>query len=272
MASTPKNSKRQTKILDDRARREAERKQRLATNETVNYFKPGVDAASKLGFTDPLGRIDTGALQGMATPGSATYLGQRPKDLQDVISLMNGGLSGLNAVENQGLREQGMKEMDRQYLGQLAELRNMQAKSGVRGASATAQMGGIAKQNDMAKEDLEQNLMLKNIDIQDKRRNDLAGLLGTLGNQEAARGLAAQGQYLDASKYNVEQGNKERNLKIQAGTGLTGTMEANKNSAAMIDLAKKGQVAPYDPNALANKYEEIINKFYGIDPSLVQQQ
>jgi hypothetical protein len=95
---------------------------------------------------------------------------------------MKGGLAGLNSAENQALREQGQREIDRKYKAAVEELQNTARTTGVQSA-ARAGSRNARREAMGAQGDMEQKNLLANIDVQDRRRNDYAS---TLGSAEAA--------------------------------------------------------------------------------------
>lgn len=108
--------------------------------------------------------------------------GQRSAEMKETLDLMKGGLAGLNAPENQALREQAQKEVDRKYQAAVEDFQNQSRLSGMGGA-ARAGMRNARRDAMGAQADLEQKNLLANIDVQDKRREAYAK---TLSGEEAA--------------------------------------------------------------------------------------
>ena len=111
--------------------------------------------------------------------------GQRSAEMQSTLDLMKQGLAGLNAPENQALREQAQREVDRKYKAAVEALQNTARTTGMSGA-AKAGARNARREAMGAQADMEQKNLLANIDIQDKRRNDYAG---TTMDAEAAENL-----------------------------------------------------------------------------------
>lgn len=108
--------------------------------------------------------------------------GNRSAEMQETLNLMKGGLAGLNSAENQALREQGQREIDRKYKAAVEDMQNAARTSGM-GNAARAGARNARRDAMMAQGDMEQKNLLANIDVQDRRRNDYAS---TLGDQESA--------------------------------------------------------------------------------------
>lgn len=120
--------------------------------------------------------------------------GQRSAEMKETLDLMKGGLAGLNAPENQALREQAQKEVDRKYQSAVEDFQNQSRLSGMGGA-ARAGMRNARRDAMMAQGDLEQKNLLANIDVQDRRRNEYAQTLGQQETAEDARYRAAVDAY-----------------------------------------------------------------------------
>lgn len=112
--------------------------------------------------------------------------GQRSAEMKETLDLMKGGLAGLNAPENQALREQAQKEVDRKYQSVLEDFQNQSRLSGMGGA-ARAGMRNARRDAMMAQGDLEQKNLLANIDVQDRRRKDYASTLSDAESSEFDR-------------------------------------------------------------------------------------
>lgn len=125
--------------------------------------------------------------------GRVATAGNRSQDMQDTLSLMKQGLAGLSAPENQALREQGQREVDRKYQLAVEDLQNTARRSGM-GSAARAGMRNARRDAMGAQADLEQKNLLANIDVQDRRRKDYAN---TLGNQEQMEFDRASGALRD---------------------------------------------------------------------------
>lgn len=120
--------------------------------------------------------------------------GQRSTEMQDTLNLMKSGLAGLNAQENQALREQAQKEVDRKYQSAIEDFQNQSRLSGMGGASR-AGLRNARRDALGAQADLEQKNLLNNVNIQDQRRQAYANTLGTQENSENQRYMDAINAY-----------------------------------------------------------------------------
>lgn len=122
--------------------------------------------------------------------------GQRSSEMQSTLDLMKQGLAGLNAPENQALREQAQKEVDRKYKAAVEDFQNQSRLSGM-GSASRAGMRNARRDALGAQADMEQKNLLANIDIQDSRRKDYANTLSEQETNEDQRYRNAIDAYRD---------------------------------------------------------------------------
>jgi hypothetical protein len=148
----------------------------------------------------------------------AATAGQRSEEMKETLALMKSGLAGLNAQENQALREQAQREVDRKYQQSVEALQTATRRSGMGGAER-AGMRNARRDAMGAQADMEQKNLLANIDIQDTRRKDYASTLSDQESSEYDRGADALDMYgrqlTDAEKEEFSQ--KERASTNYAG-------------------------------------------------------
>lgn len=278
MAKDKKKKKNQDKKLN-----------KAATKTVADDIRAGQGLGTELGFNDPLSRLDTNipddqrryleSVMAMSDPSNPAYAGtrsaattdllskaknqmatagQRSADMAEVLNLMKNGLAGLNSQENQAIREQAQREVDRKRQAALEQVSSAARMGGLRGGAKQAGMRSANRDAMMAQADMEQKNLISNIDIQDKRRTGYADSLGRAENSEFDRGNQAmntygnflgdaessefdradrvRGQYgdalndrnnffLDTSKVNLGQERTERAANITGSTGLAGLIE-----------------------------------------------
>lgn len=246
-------------------------------------FNQGNKIVGELGLDQPLSRLDESLIAPLADPRSSAYAGnrsdetkwsiealqkqvensgKRSEEMKKVLGLMEQGLAGLSSQENQALREQAAREVDREYQNAVRQLSQAQAKRNVFGASATAQMRNLNKDRMDTQSKMEQDLLVKNIDIQDRRRGEYAQTLGGQeqsewqrtadsltaygqGTQQAeadewSRAMDARNELNDVRKTNLDQEAKDRAAKIGLITGVVNYGQAKKTGKRNYDLAKEG--------------------------------
>jgi len=125
----------------------------------------------------------------------ADVAGQRSAEMQSTLDLMKGGLAGLNATENQAIREQAQKEVDRKRQAALEQVQSAARAGGMRGGAANAGARAANRDAMMAQADMEQKNLISNIDIQDRRRTGYADTLGREEGNEFDRGNTALNTY-----------------------------------------------------------------------------
>lgn len=260
----------------ERGREEARKPGKDWLKEEREKLRRARAAADKLGLSKPLDRIDTSSYEEATRVGRskdisgalddyrarAAEAGRRSQEMSDTIALMKQGLAGLSATENQALRETAAREVDRQFQSAQRNLANAQARSQIGSAAAAAQVGSLGSQRGAAQSQMEQDLLVKNIDIQDKRRGAYANLLGgqeeaefgrgrmaradyvnLLGGQEEAefvRGTKTREDLLNAQKVNLAQQRAEQAANLAATTGIAGLAGTAESEAKQLELAREG--------------------------------
>lgn len=121
----------------------------------------------------------------------ADVAGQRSAEMQATLDLMKGGLAGLNSQENQAIREQAQREVDRKRQAALEQVQSAARAGGMRGGAVNAGNRAANRDAMMAQADMEQKNLISNIDIQDRRRTGYADTLGREENAQFARGNTA---------------------------------------------------------------------------------
>lgn len=175
--------------------------------------------------------------------------GNRSAEMQDTLNLMKSGLAGLNAQENQALREQAQKEVDRKYQSAIEDFQNQSRLSGMGGASR-AGLRNARRDALGAQADLEQKNLLNNVNIQDQRRQAYAN---TLGSQETSENQ----RYMDAI-------NAYRNQ-------LSGTEQNEFNQRALASQNYASGVNDFTNN-LFNRQSTAANNYAGQVNTLGQNE
>jgi len=220
-------------------------------------------------------------MQASADPTNEAYAGRRSDEMKDILGKLSGGLQGLSSEENTALREQAQREISRGYETSLRDMMVAGSRSGLRGASATAQAGNLARQKGEDISNMEQDLLVKNIDIQDSRRNDyLSALTGIEGDEKdrassaAERALGAtrdryeEGQAID--KYNLENLMKDRLANITGAAGLLGAKTARVGGRKQERSARRGRrQGARDTAALTDALSQLFADRFGTEGTTV---
>lgn len=252
----------------------------------------GADLRTAMGTGNDLGiftdsdKLDTKNLEALLDPSSPGYIGTRSIDdknnlealtknvqragdrsaeMTDLLNLFKGGLQGLNAEENTALRESSQREVNREYETGMYELQKAQSRNRTRSAASNRQVmdANRNKFNDTASN--EQDLLLKNMDVQDKRRSaygdaltgaeknefdrtqdalrSFSDALGSTENREDARIYNTRNQFLDSSKFNIDQSGKDKAAKVAGATGLLGLAYTERNNNRNYKLTKSGMAS-----------------------------
>lgn len=180
------------------------------------YGTEGVNAGNALADkflpSGALGRVST------EVPGQKEYL-----------DMLKGGLGGYTSPEYQASREQMMRGVNSDFATAQSQLAKAQARGKVYGAAGAAQQANLITGADASKNNLEQDLMVKNIDEQQKR---LYGYGQANDNANA--------QNLDREKTNLGQQDAEVAARVGAFTGAAGTALTKAQLAAAQKIQKEG--------------------------------
>lgn len=182
------------------------------------YGQTGVQAGEELinKYLQP------GSLGRMGTEASADQLAAMEK--------MKAGLGGYTSPEYQASREQMQRGLNSNLATSLSQLAKGQARGKVYGAAATAQQGNQLRSAQDTKDNMEQDLMVKNIDEQRSRLGDYS---------TAANGLESQRR--DAEKVNLGQQDAEISSRINALTGMGGQALLKAQLEAAQKISKRGR-------------------------------
>jgi len=183
------------------------------------YGKAATEAGMALGqkfYSDgSLGQVSN------QIPGQDEYLAQ-----------LKSGLGGYTAPQYQASREQMMKGQQSNYATAQSQLAKAQARGKVYGAAGAAQQANLATGNQASKDDLEQQLMVKNIDEQQNRLNNYG-----------AANAAAQAAVLERDKINLGQVAAEKAGQAGAFTGAAGTQAISDAQKQQSDIMNKALAA-----------------------------
>lgn len=259
---------------DGKSRKKKEKKDPLDKNSSVDQdFTEGRASAEKAGMLVNLERMDTTRDADMADPNSPNYVGKRSDEMKQVLGIMQQGLSGLSAPENQALREQAQKSLDTQYQTSLHQQQLSAARSGVRGGAATAQAQNLDQMRINAQGDMEQKNLVDNIAIQDKRRSEYANQVSGQEDKEFGRVKDATDRLNKDKLVNIDQSNAETASRVGAVAGMVGYGQSKKNTAREYKLAKQGMAKGYGYNrptgggsatqGLTDAVGKIIDNRYG---------
>lgn len=277
-------------------------------------FTQADELANRLGINPDMDQIDLSREKAWADPESDAFVGKRSnetkdyleglrnqvenagrrsQEMQSTLDLMKGGLAGLNAQENQALREAAQAEVNRQYQGSVRKLQEAQTKGRVFGASRTAQLSNLDRSQAQQKTDFERDLLIKNIDIQDKRRNDYLGANRTAETDEFNRttdslknyGSAMEGaqkseyeKMIDAqnalqkgTQVNFDLKNKAKLGRIGNIAGFTDIVDSRKAANRQYEISKGGlsnqrhatNTAASSSSDYLNTIKDIYQKTYG---------
>lgn len=208
------------------------------------YGKGGVAAGQELvnQYLQPgsLGRMNTpGALGRVSTEASA--------EQQQAMQRMQASLGGYTSPEYQASREQMQRGLNSNLQTSLAQLAKGQARGKVYGAAATAQQSNQIRGAEDIKNNLEQDLMVKNIDEQRSRLSEYSGQANTLYGQNMAAQQTNLGQeqaeraaQTEAEKVNLGQKAAETSGAINAITGMGGQSLLAAQIAAAQQIQKQG--------------------------------
>ena len=223
----------------------------------------------------PLGRVGTNL------PGSEqsskrysdlydTTQGRKPEQ-ETALANMKAGLGGYTSPEYQAQREQMQRGLNSNMATGAAQLARSQARGKVYGAAASAQSGNLIRGAQNQKDELEQDLMIRNIDEMDRRNLQYGEYGRGLDTEEFDRRAAATKAYgdesaaqrvetLDREKINLGQSNAELAAQIGAYTGAGATNLAQQNTEEAARIQEKGIDALSDSQSSVVKAAQNYNK------------
>jgi len=176
------------------------------TKELLNSRKSMLDRNSQ----NYAGRRSTGMSNLLGGYGRQMMKsGARSGDMSDIVSRYKSGLGGYTSQQNQGFREQAGRAMDKTYATDAARAKATRARSGVRGASATAQERNLNRDRRQDKRLFEQDLFVKNADEVQKRLGDYSDFTRDLETDEFDKQRLASGDYRDLLK-DLEKGEYDK--------------------------------------------------------------
>lgn len=271
------------------AKNKGKNKNKNKQNTSKDLQEVGADLTGAIGTGTGLGlfkdseKLGTSDLEVLLDPTSGAYIGgrsgedkdtlealernvqkagDRSAEMSSLLSLFKDGLAGLNATENQALRETAQREVNREYETGLSELKKAQARNRTRGGAAARQTMDANRNRLNTQSEMEQDLLVKNIDIQDKRRKDYGDVLttaerdefgrtqdalnaytdasGKIQDREFGRVFDTRNQFLDSKKFNIDMAGKDQASKVAGATGLLGLAYTNRNNRNQLKLAKQG--------------------------------
>lgn len=157
---------------------------------------------------------------------------------------------GYSAPEVQAMREQGMDELNRQYLTAMREQAAAQRRGGVRGAAGAAQMQDLNIGRQTAAGNLERDLVIQNAETQQARKEAYGTAVRGTESTRASREATAQGMYAGAmtdeemarrqrEAYNRSIINNMANMKTQLGLTGLGTYTGLLSGQQGVNLAEQ---------------------------------
>lgn len=238
-----------------------EQAQQLAQDKALGelYGNEGINAGNAL--IDKFNLAERGGLGMVSTDvAGQENIGKRNQDLLnkagnsvtqiEARDKMQSGLDGYTSPENQAIREQMMRGQQSNMVTGMAQLAKGQARGKVYGAAAGAQVANLAAANTRNKDELEQDLAVKNIDEKQKRLQAYGQYGNQLNEQQYNQNLTATQNYnkdtkdindmtLEREKINLGQENARVASGIGLATGAGATALAKAQDKAAIDVQKK---------------------------------
>lgn len=167
----------------------------------------------------------------------------------DVLDRMKAGLGGYTSPEYQAQREQMQRGVNSNYLTSAGQLMRAQSRGKVYGAASTAQLSNLQRSTQNQKDQMEQDLYIKNIDEMDRRNMEYGKYGRGLNEEEYGRrseatklygdeGRKLRDEELERQKINLGQSNAELAAQIGAftGAGAQSIAKQNNKKAQQIQL------------------------------------
>jgi len=237
------------------------------TNNILGYGATfGDDFANKYISRDTFGLVDAGTNK--QTQDILDLLKQRATEAyqystleQEALDQQRKGLAGYNSPEVQAMREQAQQEINRQYKTQLAGQLAQAQRFGVRGGGINALTQDSAMMRGQAQGNLERDLVIKNAEEIQNRRNAFSNLVTQTEAARNGRGATMTGMYSgaglneEAARRAREQFNIGQNTlydTTRSGLALTG--------AGLATGVYTGQQAITEARAIQQRAEDQAAK------------
>lgn len=239
---------------------EQKNEQALANMYTVEGANAGNALINKFLQPGTLGRVSTDieGAQGSLDRYRGLYdkTTSRSADQNQVVSMMNAGLQGYTSPEYQAQREQMQRGLQSNYATSAGQLARAQSRGKVYGAAGVAQLANLQRSTQNSKDQLDQDLMIKNIDEKQRRLMEFGDYTRGLEQEEfdrraqATKGIADEeaalrNEQLERQKVNLGQANAETSAQIGAftGAGALALAQRNQKKAQQIQQKALKQVA-----------------------------
>ena len=151
-------------------------------------------------------------------------------DMDQLANLYKGRLSGLSSPENAAILARKNQELASQYAGGVRDMRKQQAYSGVRGATASAQLEKLQRGQRKSEQDSYRDYVMQNVGVKQAAAADYAQMLQAKTQLE---------------KYNIEQGVRGAQTKAGLAFGYAGLGAAERGAAGQflsaMDMKKMQQ-------------------------------
>ncbi len=222
------------------------------------YGAAGANAGNALinKFVQPgsLGRVGTdlpGAEQTMKRSGELLGQAGRSGEEADTIAKMQAGLGGYTAPQYQASREQMLRGQQSNFATAQGQLAKAQARGKVYGAAGAAQQANLASSAQTSKDNLEQDLMVKNIDEQRSRLAEYGqyGAQTKASEFDRTRGATndmnttqagLRNETLEREKLNLGQANAETAAQIGLYTGAGSSAIAKEGTKEANQISREG--------------------------------
>jgi hypothetical protein len=253
--------------------------QRVLDQQVSDIETAGSRSDEIRGSLDALGaNVESVRSSSDAMIGELTDLYKRSRKederFTNVMKIMEAGLPGLNARENQALRETSMRQFQAQKQSRQNQINDSIARNQLRGGASVAAMRQLDRITNEAVKQAEQDLVLANIDIQDRRRAEyanttLAGDAQRKANENAAaQTLAGATATANEQITNAEaiaagalsdRENEEQRRKEEASNRLANTTSAAVDAAENRLTDRTGQLTGFSESVAGRLGEQELS-------------
>lgn len=210
-------------LNSERARNAELQKQIDLERELASSSSRARDAAVKQGTEFAKSVIPEGSLGRVDAERSA--------ETTDIIARRRAGLEGLSSENLQAERDVAAENIARAGETSRRSLQSAQAGSGVRGATAGAQVERTLGEAQDQRRQFERDLFLRQAEVKRQALNDF---------EQSVTG--AQATQLDAQKFNLQQAAAEKFAQISTGLGFA-SLEAGQSASAAAIASQEAAAA-----------------------------
>jgi hypothetical protein len=256
-----------------------------ATKQTNQLFDKASKIGEKHGFFEPSETVSTQVtqpVQNVIDESHERYESSKEysPEVAEAITMLQGGLGGLTAQENNAIRDNAAASMNAAFSTSMRDIMGRNARFGIRGGVAANPMATLGRDYMGQRRAFENQMLVDNINVQDNRRNAYTNFLNTANAQRLANNQNAFNTYSnlvgnadaamrEAERFNIGQQEQDLQKRISGISGIAGVIGANRAGIQNNKLIRQqmnaqnsgggGGGAP-EPNPFSQQYLDGLQR------------